>query len=130
MSKYILILLIVPFVEIWLLLKAAIYIGATLTIAITVFTAVLGGVLAKLQASSVLSNINYSLSHGEMPANHIVEGLIVFAGSLFLVTPGFITDTLGFLFLIPYTRVFFRELAKKYLSKLIQNGSTVRFYRY
>lgn len=99
-----LIVLIIPFVEIYLLLQVGSLIGAFPTIFLVVFTAVLGSWLLKQQGFATLQRFQESLARGTLPAYEIIEGVLILLGGALLLTPGFITDMIGFVFLIPQLR--------------------------
>lgn len=107
-----LVFIVIPFVEILLLLKVSQYIGALATIGLVVLTALLGLNLLKRQGLSTLLRFQDRLRSGQLPAQEIVEGMLVaFAGAL-LLSPGFITDTLGVVLLTPPVR---RRIARRIL---------------
>jgi UPF0716 protein FxsA len=109
----ILIFIVIPFIEIVILLKVSQYIGALPTIGLVVLTAVAGVNLLKRQGLNTLLRFQDRLRVGQLPAQEIVEGMLVaFAGAL-LLAPGFITDTLGVLLLTPPVR---KRIAKRVLS--------------
>ncbi|MBL4621627.1 MAG: FxsA family protein [Immundisolibacteraceae bacterium] len=94
----------VPIFELYLLISVGRVIGSLPTIFILVFTAVLGAMLVRAQGRNTWMQIQQSLAAGRLPATEMFEGvLIVFAGAL-LLTPGFVTDTVGFCCLIPGVR--------------------------
>jgi len=99
-----LLVLIVPFAEIYLLLEVGSIIGALPTIFLVVFTAVLGAWLLRQQGFSTFQKFQASLAQGEIPAYEMIEGPIILLGGALLLTPGFITDLLGFVCLIPALR--------------------------
>ena len=99
------IFLIVPIIEIYLLIQVGQVIGAGWTIFLVIFTAVIGVALLRIQGLSTLNRAQQKLQHNELPAREMLEGLgLVIAGAL-LLTPGFFTDTIGFLLLFPPTRL-------------------------
>lgn len=113
-----LIVLVIPFVEIYLLLQVGGVIGAFPTIFLVVFTAVLGSWLLKQQGFATLQRFQASLGQGTLPAMELLEGVLILLGGALLLTPGFITDTIGFVCLIPQLR---GQLAKYIIEhKLIQ----------
>lgn len=96
--------LAVPLVEIWLLIKVGGWIGAIPTIGLVVFTAVLGVLLLRWQGFGLLARVRAMMARGELPAIEMLEGVVlVFSGAL-LLAPGFFTDAIGFLLLIPPLR--------------------------
>jgi len=96
--------LIVPLVEIYLLIQVGGVIGAIPTIALVVFTAVLGALLLRLQGLETLRRVQLATMHGEIPAMAMLEGVVLLISGALLLTPGFFTDALGFLGLIPPVR--------------------------
>ena len=96
--------LLVPLVEIYLLIKVGAIIGAFPTIFMVVFTAVLGAWLLRIQGFSTLARVRSTLEQGGIPAIEMVEGAVLLLAGALLLTPGFFTDTIGFLCLIPSLR--------------------------
>ncbi len=97
--------LVVPIVEIYLLIQVGQVIGAGWTVFLVVLTAVIGVWLLKLQGISTLARAQRKLQQDELPAREMLEGMgLVVAGAL-LLTPGFFTDTIGFLLLLPPVRI-------------------------
>ena len=96
--------IVVPLLEIYLLIKVGGLIGAWPTVFLVVFTALLGAVLMRIQGFSALRRGQAALARGELPALELMEGVILLLGGVLLLTPGFATDTLGFLCLIPAVR--------------------------
>ena len=94
----------VPLVELYFLIEVGSEIGAIPTIGLTIFTALLGGVLVRMQGLSTAMRVGDALNRGEMPAIEMLEGALLLLAGLMLLLPGFITDALGFLLLIPPLR--------------------------
>lgn len=117
---------VVPFLEIWLLIKVGGQIGALPTMLLVVLTAVLGAFLLRQQGLSTLARFQQNLNSGQLPTKEIVEGMVLLVGGALLMTPGFFTDTLGFLCLLPLTR----NLMLKFLlqrSQTYMQSRTVHF---
>lgn len=113
-----LVFLIVPLVEIYLLLIIGGIIGPLPTVAVVVLTAALGAWLLRIEGLQTWFRLQQSLAQGKIPALEIVEGPILLVGGALLLTPGFFTDFLGFLCLLPATR---RGIARYLLNRwLIQ----------
>lgn len=109
-----LLFLLVPMVEIYFLIKVGNAIGAISTIGLVVFTALLGAMLLRFQGWMTLQRARMSMSQGQLPATEMMEGvLLVFSGAL-LLTPGFVTDAIGFLLLVPPLR---RVLVRGFISR-------------
>lgn len=106
--------LLVPMLEIYLLIKVGSLIGALPTILLVIFTAVLGAFLMRVQGFSTLQKVRLALSRGEVPATTLLEGLLLMVAGVLLLIPGFFTDTLGFLLLVPPLR---RRLAGWLLAR-------------
>ncbi len=109
-----LLFLIVPLAEIYLLIKAGGAIGALNTVALVVFTAVVGAWLLRLQGLATLRRVQLSLEQGELPETALIEGVMLLLAGALLLTPGFITDIVGFVLLVPSSRV---ALAKALLAR-------------
>ncbi|KAF0191998.1 MAG: biotin--acetyl-CoA-carboxylase ligase [Gammaproteobacteria bacterium] len=99
-----LLLLLVPVLEIYLLIKVGGVIGALPTVFLVVFTAVLGALLVRAQGFATLGRVREALARGEVPALQMLEGMVLLVSGVLLLTPGFFTDTLGFLCLVPAIR--------------------------
>jgi UPF0716 protein FxsA len=96
--------LIVPIIEIYLLIKVGGLIGAIPTVFLVVFTAVLGALLVRQQGFATLARVQESMARGELPALQLLEGVLVLFGGVLLLTPGFLTDVIGFMLLVPRLR--------------------------
>lgn len=117
-----LLFIVVPAVELGLLIEIGGALGALPTIGLIILTGVVGAALAKRQGLSTLRAIQTATSRGEMPVDQLVDGaLILFAGAL-LVTPGVLTDAVGFLCLIPGTRVLIKRQLKAALRRFAESG--------
>lgn len=96
--------LVVPIVEIYLLIKVGSLIGALPTIGMVVFTAVLGAWLLRVQGLATLLRVRDTMARGGLPALELLEGAALLVAGALLLTPGFFTDTIGFLLLVPPLR--------------------------
>ncbi len=95
---------ILPFIEIWLLIKVGGAIGALPTFLLVILASIAGGYLLRQQGMSALRRFQQSLAQGQLPANEMLEGVMIVLGALLLMLPGFFTDLIGALFLIPPLR--------------------------
>lgn len=112
--------LVIPIIEIYLLIQVGQVIGAGWTIFLVVLTAVIGVALLKHQGLSMLNRAQLKMKQNELPAREILEGMgLVVAGAL-LLTPGFFTDSIGFLLLFPPTRIW---LVSAIASRLVASAS-------
>lgn len=114
--------LVVPIIEIYLLIQVGSIIGAMSTILLVIATAVIGAYLLRQQGLSTLSRFQSSLANGVMPAKEMLEGILLLVGGVMLMTPGFVTDTMGFLCLLPFSRHF---LVDQMLKRSAISGASV-----
>jgi UPF0716 protein FxsA len=114
--------LIVPLIELYLLIKIGGMIGALNTVLIILITASLGAYLAKSQGFRVLRQIQETTSQGRMPGDELLHGFFILVGSFALITPGLLTDAIGFSMLIPQTREIYVRTAKEIVRKKLENG--------
>ncbi|WP_404458984.1 FxsA family protein [Sutcliffiella horikoshii] len=110
-------IIVVPALEIWLLITAGKLIGAIPTIMLIILTGVLGAWLAKYQGVTALRSAQQKMNSGQMPGDVIIDGLCILIGGVVLLTPGFITDAIGFALLLPPTR----NLIKPSIMRAIRN---------
>ncbi len=96
----------IPLLELWLLIEVGSGIGGLSTIALCLLTAALGGFLIRYQGLSTLVDAQKRMAQGEAPVDHGLHGLMIAFSGILLFTPGFITDSLGFLLLFPPFRRF------------------------
>jgi UPF0716 protein FxsA len=116
MAKLFLIFLFVPLIEIYFLIQIGDVIGAGFTIFIVVLTALIGAALVRFQGLTTLARAQREMRNARMPAMEVVEGaLLLLAGALLLI-PGFVSDALGFIILIPPLR---QRLVQRFLKKRV-----------
>ena len=109
----ILLFTILPALELAVLIHIGGYIGTANTIMVIILTGIAGAYLARIQGFLVIQSIQKSMEQGRMPTDEMIEGLMIFGGGIMLLTPGFITDTMGFLLLIPWTRTLIKNIVRK-----------------
>ena len=118
MNAVILFIIAIPLVEIYLIIKVGGVIGALNTILLIFFTAITGVYFAKIAGLSTLKSGFNQLVKNEIPIYEIISGAALAFAALFLILPGFLTDIIGFLLIIPVTRKFFiRSIASKFDKK-------------
>jgi UPF0716 protein FxsA len=111
--------LLLPLLEIYVLIKVGEAIGAIPTVSLVVFTAVLGALLLRHQGFYTLQKVRSSMDRGEAPARPLLEGAILLIGGFLLLLPGFITDVLGLLSLVPAVR---RFVIRRFLTIGFRSG--------
>jgi len=117
---------LIPFCEIYLLIKIGNYLGAFNTILVVIITGFLGAYLARLQGIKTMMRVRESLNRGELPAEEMLDALLIFIAGIVLLTPGFITDVAGIGILIPNTRAWFKHrLRRKFDQWISENRSDV-----
>jgi UPF0716 protein FxsA len=107
------IFVVVPLAELYVIYQVGDAIGILPTLAILVADSLLGSWLLKSQGRAVWRRFNDTMREGRVPAREIVDGVLVIFGGAFLITPGFLTDIIGVLLLIPPTRALFRRQLQK-----------------
>ncbi len=113
---------LIPLVEIYLLIKLGQNFGAITSILLVIFTGILGAYLAKMEGLRTLFRLQETLREGGMPGEELLDALLIAFAGLVLITPGFITDAVGFLLLVPFTRM----LVKNWLKERLRAKSTIR----
>lgn len=113
---------LVPLVELYLLIRLGTYVGAVDTIAIVIGTGIAGGLLAKSQGLAVLDRMRAELNQGRLPAESLLDGLLILIAGAMLVTPGLLTDGLGLLLLIPWSRKAIKSWLKRKMQEKISEG--------
>ena len=106
----------VPIIEIGLFIQVGGFLGLWPTIALVLITAFVGASLVRSQGIQTLMSVQGRLEQGELPAQHIFEGVMLAVAGVLLLTPGFMTDTLGMLVLLPAPRA---AIAKYLMGKVV-----------
>lgn len=123
LGPLILLFTLLPAIEFYLLFKIGSQIGALETFYLIIFTGIAGAYLAKREGLSILNKIQGELNGGGLPTNAMMNGLMVFGGGLLLLTPGFLTDILGFSMVLPGSRHLMIMFAKRYFEYAIKSGN-------
>lgn len=118
--------ILIPILEVWLLLKVSSFIGVLPTIGLVILTAVLGSFLLRQQGLATVLRAREKMAGGALPASEMVEGICLAVGGALLLTPGFFTDAIGFICLIPGLR---QPLLRWMLKRMAASGRVeVRTY--
>ncbi len=119
---------LIPFIEIYLLIKIGAQVGAFNTIMIVILTGLLGASLARLEGVKTMTKVRESLNRGELPAEEMLDAMLIFIAGIVLLTPGFITDLAGLALLVPKARYWFKRWLRKkfdeWLARNNQRGGT------
>ena len=127
MNPFFLLFIGLPALEIFLLIKIGGQVGALNTVALIFLTAIIGIYFAKLQGIQTLKSGMVNLYQNKMPVYEMMSGASIALAALLLIIPGFFTDLIGFLLLIPFTRKIFFKLAfkNKPLTNMEQEDDTI-----
>jgi len=122
MNAVILFIIGIPLIEIYLMIKVGGTIGAFNTIFLIFFTAVAGVFFARLEGFRALRSGFQQLVKNEMPIYEIISGAALAFAAFLLIIPGFLTDVIGFLLIIPFTRrILIKNISSKYKNKVDEN---------
>lgn len=114
--KLLLLFILIPIAELYLFLTLGKEIGLGATLAIIILTGILGAALTKFQGARALARFRQASAEGRLPHREILDGLLILLAGAVLLTPGFLTDTIGFLLLVPPVRALLRSWLGKYLK--------------
>ncbi len=115
--RLLLLFTVVPLVELYLLITIGGVIGVVPTIAIVIGTGVLGAWLARWQGLAVIRRISDEMADGRIPTDALIDGLLVLVAAAVLLTPGLLTDTAGFVLLVPSSRAVVRKAVAAAIAK-------------
>ena len=122
MNSIFFIIILIPIVEIYLLIKIGAQIGALTTIILIFTTAIVGIYYAKYEGLNTIKSGFFQLSKNETPAYEVISGAAIALAALLLITPGFMTDAIGFLLIFPLSRkIIFNNFFKKFKNKEKKN---------
>jgi UPF0716 protein FxsA len=106
-----------PLIEIYLLIKVGAAIGVLRTALVVVGTGVVGALLARREGLSVLRSMKEKFREGQLPAEELIDGVILLLSGAFLLTPGIVTDFVGLIGLIPFFRKGIRGYGRRWFKK-------------
>jgi UPF0716 protein FxsA len=115
----------IPICEIFIFLEAGNLIGLVPTLLTVVFTGIAGAYLARTQGFDLIVRIQKSLERNEIPTQELLDGVFILAGGLLLLTPGFLTDLIGFICLTPFSRQPLKIFLVKWFRNKIDRGEVV-----
>jgi UPF0716 protein FxsA len=123
---------LVPFIEIYLLIKIGAQVGAFNTILIVILTGLLGASLARREGIKTMTKVRESMNRGELPAEEMLDAMLIFVAGVVLLTPGFITDLTGLALLVPKARSWFKRWLRKKFDEWLEKtngrgGMSIRF---
>lgn len=124
LTKLVFLFVGMPLLELFILVKLGGVIGVWPTIAVVLVTGVLGASAARYEGMRVIKRINDELEQGRMPAEELVDGVLILIGGIVLLTPGLITDLAGLSLLLPASRRLYKKWLRRRLDKMVRSGET------
>lgn len=118
---------LLPFVELYLLIRIGEVVGTLNTVLFVIAMGVLGAALAKSQGRKVLREWREALEQGRVPEEGVLGGVLVLIGGLLLITPGVVTDVMGVFCLLPFTRKRLAAVLARYMSQKVASGQAQVF---
>jgi UPF0716 protein FxsA len=119
---------IVPLFELYLLFKIAKFTSWSSTFLLVISTGVIGAYMAKKEGKQIIIRIQNEIGVGRVPGEELINGLCVLIGGALLLTPGILTDILGFSLIIPFTRLMYKRRIKELLKNMINRGNVNIYY--
>ena len=128
LNQLLIIFILLPILELAVLLRLDNAIGLFQTIILIFLTGIIGAWLVRQQGINILFRIKKEINNGNIPAKEMIDGVMLLIAGAVLITPGLITDTFGFLLLIPYTRNFIRKWIRNRIEKYVNSGYIITRY--
>jgi UPF0716 protein FxsA len=113
----VLLLIVVPIAELYVIVQVAHHIGLLDTLALLIVVSMMGGWLLKRQGMAAWTRIQETLRAGHMPGREVADGALILLGGVLLLTPGFITDAVGVVLLIPPARALLKGVTRRFLGR-------------
>ncbi len=113
---------LIPVIELYLLINLGTIIGGFNTVLLVILTGFAGAWLARMEGINTMFKVQQSLNQGIMPAEELIDALIILIAGLVLITPGLLTDVFGLLLLWPYSRNWFKRLLRRKLDEINARG--------
>lgn len=117
MALLVILFIVVPIIELYVIIQVGQAIGVLPTLALLLADAVLGSLLLRHQGRGAWQRFNLALREGRFPGREVADGLMIAIGGTLLLTPGFVTDIVGLILLIPPTRAVIRRLMRAYVGR-------------
>jgi UPF0716 protein FxsA len=116
---------VVPIIEVYLLITMGGLIGSLPTVLLLLGISIAGAWLVRTQGFLILRRVQEELANGRMPTAEVLDGALVLVGGVLLVTPGFFTDALGLLFLVPISRSLLKQGVRRWLERRLARGGVI-----
>ncbi len=128
MGLLVVLFILLPIAEIYVIVKVGEAIGILPTLALLILDGFLGAALARSQGRAAWLRFNQALAEGRVPAREVFDGAMIIVGGAFLLAPGFITDVIGLLLLLPPTRALFRGLVSRMARRRVAVAPRIIFF--
>jgi UPF0716 protein FxsA len=115
----VLLFIVVPILELWVIIEVGSLIGVVPTLALLLADALLGSLLLRHQGRGAWRRFNQAIAERRFPGKEVADGLLIAIGGTLLLAPGFLTDIVGIVFLVPPTRALVRGLLKRFAGRRI-----------
>jgi len=125
--KLVIFLILVPICEIIVLIQTKNIIGLPWTLLLVFTTGITGALMLRREGLSTLGRIQAALAQGQVPAVEILDGVLLLAGGILLLTPGLMTDLCGFILLTPWSRTWINCRLRSWLQQQFEKGATIAF---
>jgi UPF0716 protein FxsA len=122
-SRLFLLFVGVPLLELFVLVQVGQWVGVWPTIGLVVLTGVTGAAMARLEGLRTVWKVRGELAHGRLPGSALLDGFVILLGGALLLTPGILTDVVGFSFLLPPTRKLLLGRIRKSLERRLKSGA-------
>jgi UPF0716 protein FxsA len=123
LGRFFLLLIGLPLVELYILIKIGSYLGAFQTVALVIFSGLLGLLFARIEGLRTLHQIRYSFAQGILPAEEMLDSILIFVGGVLFVIPGVLTDIVALVLLIPFTRTIFKRWLRRRFDRMVERGN-------
>ena len=121
--------ILIPIIELAILIKVGQFIGVLNTVLIVIFTGLAGAFIARAQGLVTLMKIQKDINEGVMPTENLIDGLMILCGGILLLTPGLISDAIGLMVLMPFTRSLIKKWLKCKIKDMISHGRIITISR-
>ncbi|MGG2018176.1 FxsA family protein [Bacillus sp. S10(2024)] len=125
MKVFLFLFILIPALEITVLIGSSQWIGLWPTFCVIMLASIIGAYIAKRQGLMVWRDIQYRLSRGELPGDAVLDAICIFAGGILLMIPGYITDCVGMVLLIPAARKSVKYMIIKWMERKINRNNTI-----
>jgi UPF0716 protein FxsA len=117
---------VVPILELYVIIQVGSAIGALNTVFLLLVMSFLGAWLVRREGTNVWRRLQMTLASGQMPGNEVIDGVFILAGGALMLTPGFLSDIVGLILIVPPTRAALRTLVRRRFANRIGFESTTR----